>query len=98
MPIGPNQYAPNYTVFNPAVPGTTYASPGFYYLAWLEALGGTLALLPGNTGFNVVMPFTNGSPVPIPDDLNASLLIWKESVVAAALGVTYPAPPPSCPQ
>ena len=89
MSLPPNQYAPNYTVFNPPS-GQTYASPGFYYLAWLEAIGGTLALNPELTGFNVVMPFSNGSPAPIPDDLNASLLIWRESVLAAAQGVTYP--------
>jgi hypothetical protein len=88
MPLPPNQSYPNFELFQDAPSGTF--TVGQYHYNWLLALGGTLALLPGNVGYEVVMPMLNGSPAPIPDALNAGLVAYRESVLAAAQGIAYP--------
>lgn len=96
MAYPPNQSVPNFTVFNGGTAGAR-VTPGQYYYDWLVSLGGSIELSNNDTTFNVVMPFHNGVPDAIPDDLGASLLIWKESVIAAVRGIAYP-PLPSAGQ
>ena len=96
MPLPPNVPYPNGELFANA-PSGTIVSAGKYHYDWLLSLGGTLALLPGNVGYTVIMPFSNGSPLPIPDALNAGLVVYRESVLAAAQGVIYPPLPSTQP-
>jgi len=62
------------------------------------SLGGTLALNAEGTAFSVIMPFSNGGPLPIPDALAAGIVVYRESILAASQGVNYPPLPSTLPQ
>lgn len=97
MPYAPNKNVPNFAIFNGGAAGTM-VSPGQYTLDWLRALGGN-ASSPDGFSLKITMPFQpDGTPAPMPDDLAAKLVVYRNSVLAALNGIVYPPnsnlPPP----
>lgn len=90
MPYAPNQTVKNFVVFNGGTAGTT-VSRGQYALDWIRSLGGDVTVSADGATPTVHMPFLpDNTPTPIPDDLAAMLVSYRESVIAAVAGKVWP--------
>jgi hypothetical protein len=76
--------------FNGGTPGAI-VSPGRYALDWLQSLGGTAALDAAGTGLVITMPVgPDGLPTPWPQELQALVQNYRNSLMAAIQGKVYP--------